>query len=163
MKRNYIILFIGILLLSGCSIKQEVNTIKQPTETEISIIENKKVREGVLPAYREVLAAKGYKVTLLPDGTPIPKTGLSTTYLALWSWDLGIYMSYAVFEVFNNGVSIGKAEYDSRSAGLNSNKFIKGEEKVKELANILFPSVAGVKNKSTSEPSPTEAEKKDSQ
>ncbi len=134
---------VSLFIFTGCSIKQEVQPVGGQVENEIAIIKDSAVREGVLQTYTAALQSKGYIVNLLPDGSAIPKTGLSSKYYALWSWDLAIYMSYLVIDVFRDGVLIGKATYDSRSGSASFGKWVKGEEKIKELVNTLFPGRAG--------------------
>jgi len=75
-------------------------------------------------------------------GTAITECPVASTYTANWQWDLGLYMSYADIKVFSNGQQSGQATYDSRSGGANMNKFIKGESKITELVNELFPGKA---------------------
>lgn len=55
-------------------------------------------------------------------------------------------LSYANIEVFRDGQLVGKAEYDSRSGSANMNKFIKGENKVRELVELLFPVISSTDN-----------------
>jgi hypothetical protein len=48
-------------------------------------------------------------------------------------------MAYADIKVFNNGQQAGQATYDAMSGAANMGKFIRGEGKVVELVNALFP------------------------
>ena len=64
---------------------------------------------------------------------------LLTTYTANWRWDLALYMAYAELTVFRDGNEIGKATYDALMGGGRMDKFIKADEKVRELVSQLFP------------------------
>jgi hypothetical protein len=58
-----------------------------------------------------------------------------------WKWDVALYMALAEIKIFRNGEKVGEAIYDSRKgsfAGGGFKKFIKGEEKIYELVNLLF-------------------------
>ena len=48
-------------------------------------------------------------------------------------------MAYAELTVFRDGNEIGKATYDALMGGGRMDKFIKADEKVRELVNQLFP------------------------
>jgi len=55
---------------------------------------------------------------------------------------MALYMALAEIKVIRNGKQAGEAIYDSRKgsfAGGGFKKFIKGEEKIFELVNLLFP------------------------
>ena len=48
-------------------------------------------------------------------------------------------LAFADIKVFSNGQQSGQAVYDALRGGANMNKFIKGEAKIAELVNQLFP------------------------
>lgn len=62
----------------------------------------------------------------------------TSTYVARWTWDLSLYMSYAEIKVFHKGSLDGEAKYDSTRGGANMNKFIDSEPKIRELVNQLM-------------------------
>ena len=129
------------VLLAACSIKQNVKPVT-PADVatkQICIRENKSVREGFLEAYRQVLESKGFTVRLLEPDAGITACPLLTTYSANWRWDLAMYMAYAEMTVYRDGNEIGKAVYDSLLGGGRLDKFIKADDKVRELVNQLFP------------------------
>lgn len=128
-----------LILFSGCSIKQEVKAVTPLTKKEICIIEDPAVREGFLATYTRELSRKGYKTKLLAANSPLNTCNVVSTYMGLWSWDLAIYLSYAEIKVYRNEKLIGEALYDSRSGSANMDKFVKGETKIIELTNQLFP------------------------
>ena len=86
------------------------------------------------------LREKGYKIRILEEHANLDDCELTSTYMGRWKWDLALYMALAEIKVFRNGKQTGEAIYDSRSGGgLVFKKFIKGEEKIFELVNLLFP------------------------
>lgn len=62
----------------------------------------------------------------------------TSTYVARWSWDLALYMSYAEIKVFHKGSLDGEAKYDSTKGSANMGKFIDAEPKIRELVNQLM-------------------------
>jgi hypothetical protein len=140
------ILSIALLPLAvmGCSIQQTVSPIGRFEGRQVCIVENPAVsQDGFLKTYRRVLMEKGYEVKLLPPASTLTACPITSTYTANWRWDLALYMAYADIRVYKDGQSSGQAVYDSRSGGANMGKFIKGETKIEELVNQLFPGGAG--------------------
>jgi len=138
--KNLGLLIVISLFFSACSIKQEVNpVVTNVTEKKVCIIENKAVKKGFLVAYKEALEAKKYIVEVLDDNASLNSCKLSSDYIARWSWDIGVYMSFAKIKVYDDGKIVGTAEYDSRRAFRPVSKFIDAETKVKELVEKLFP------------------------
>jgi len=128
------------MLVSSCSITQDINPYQATDINEICIIEDTAVRSGFLRAYKRALREKGYKIRILGEHANLDDCELTSTYMGRWSWDLALYMALAEIKVFRNGIQTGEAIYDSRSGGgLVFKKFIKGEEKIYELVNLLFP------------------------
>jgi len=99
----------------------------------------KGVRQGFTDTYRAALQEKGFTVRQLPPASNPSDCYLSTQYIARWTWDLAIYMSYAEITVYEEGRLAGKAFYDSRKAGLALTKYIRAENKIRELVDELFP------------------------
>jgi len=131
----------GFFALSGC-ISQTIDPVKinSTSAPEICMIANKKgVRQRFTDTYRAALQEKGFTVKQLPPASNPSDCHLSTQYIARWTWDLALYMSYAEIKVYEDGRMIGKALYDARKAGLALTKFIIAEDKIRELANELFP------------------------
>ena len=81
---------------------------------------------------------------MLPTGTALEACTVTFTYIARWSWDITIYMSYARIKVFINGQLAGQALYDSRRGGGNMDKFIDAEPKIRKLVSELFPARSNV-------------------
>jgi len=128
-----------ILTLTGCAIQQTVNPVTDIQSKEVCIIENPPVRPGFLATYRNTLQEQGFQVKLLPVGSNYDKCPVVSTYTGKWSWDLGLYLAYAEIKVYKHGVLTGNALYDSTKGSANFSKFIKGEEKIRELVIKLFP------------------------
>jgi hypothetical protein len=126
--------------LVGCAIKQNVRPVERFEGKEVCIVENKAVKqEGFLATYQRALAEKGYTVRVLPPGSSTSTCPVTSTYTANWRWDLALYLAYADIIVYKNGTQSGEAIYDSLRGGANLGKFIRGETKIMELVNELFP------------------------
>ena len=104
----------------------------------VCIIEDPAVRETFLPEYQKALTEIGFTSEVLPAGTPLSQCEVTSTYLARWSWDLTIYMSYCELKVFRNGELAGEATYDARKGSGNLGKFIDSEPKIRELVRSLY-------------------------
>ena len=137
-KRSYFAL--ASIFLTGCAINQTVKPVDRFAGTQICIVVNPAVSQaGFLTTYARVLSEKGYTVRQLSPGTAVTECPVTSTYTANWRWDLGLYMAFADIKVFSNGQQSGQAIYDAMSGGANMNKFIRGEAKITELVNQLFP------------------------
>jgi hypothetical protein len=141
--RNTAAIALGISLLAGCAITQTVKPVDRFEGSQVCIVVNPAVSQaGFLDTYSRVLSEKGYTVKQLMAGSAVTECPVTSTYTANWRWDLGLYMAYADIKVFNKGQQTGQAVYDSRRGSGNMNKFIKGEAKIAELVNELFPGKA---------------------
>ena len=140
MKSRLLVAISIMATVTGCAITQSVKPIDSLAGKEICVVVNPAVQhQGFLATYQRVLTEKGYLVRQLPAGAPVNACPVTSTYTANWRWDLALYMAYADIKVFNNGVQSGQVTYDALQGGFNMNKFIKGETKVVELVNQLFP------------------------
>lgn len=134
-----VIALLGVFsVLAGCSIQQTVEPARVSTDSEICIIENPDVREGFLKEFKSTLETMGVNYRVLPKGSSHSACEWTATYLARWSWDLALYMSYAEINVFRNGAPEGKALYDSTGGSATMGKFIDAETKIRELVNQLL-------------------------
>jgi hypothetical protein len=133
----------ALLALGGCAIRQTVKPVDRLEGRQICLIENPSVRSSFVEAYKRSLATKGYAVRQLPASASIMDCSTTSTYTALWRWDLALYMAYAEIKVYSNGRPAGEARYDSQRGGGNMNKFIDADRKINELVNQLFPGGAG--------------------
>lgn len=127
------------VFLFGCTISQHVNPTALAPGSEICIIDNPAVREGFLSELQVALRDNGYVYRMLAASASPQDCPIALTYVARWSWDLTIYMSYAKLQVFENGRPAGDALYDSTKGGGNLSKFIDAEPKIRELVDQLFP------------------------
>jgi hypothetical protein len=127
--------------LTGCAITQNASPVTRVERHEICVIENPAVRMDVFPSYKRALSNKGFLVTSLAADAPLDRCPLTTTYTANWAWDLAVYLVYANFKVYSKGELSGEATYNAKMGGLNLGKFIKGDEKIAELVDQLFPKV----------------------
>ncbi|WP_299981874.1 Sbal_3080 family lipoprotein [uncultured Pseudoteredinibacter sp.] len=125
-------------LVSACSITQNIEPAEISQGAELCIIENPDVREGFLKEYKSVLSSRGIPFKVVSE-TSVPETcEWTSTYVARWTWDLSLYMSYAEIKIFNKGSLDGEAIYDSTRGGANMSKFIDAEPKIRELVNQLL-------------------------
>jgi hypothetical protein len=128
------------ILLAGCAINQTVKPVEPFVGTQVCIVVNSAVSQaGFLATYSRILTEKGFAVRQLSPGSAVTECPVTSTYTANWRWDLGLYMAFADIKVFSNGRQSGQAVYDAMGGGANMNKFIKGETKIAELVNQLFP------------------------
>ena len=142
-KLSYTVL--ASISLVGCAINQTVKPVERFAGTQVCIVVNPAVSQaGFLETYVRVLAEKGYTVRQLPVGSAVTDCPVTSTYTANWRWDLGLYMAFADIKVFSKGQQTGQAVYDAMGGGANMNKFIRGEAKITELVDQLFPGRASV-------------------
>lgn len=138
MFKRIISFFLLVPFLAGCSIQQKVEPVNVSQGSELCIIENTRVRDGFLREFRGVLSARQISHQIVQEFEVPESCTWTATYTARWSWDFGIYMSLAEIKIYHKGVLTGKATYDARKGGLNMSKFIKAEEKIRELVDELF-------------------------
>ncbi|MBR9911170.1 MAG: hypothetical protein GYB33_12550 [Gammaproteobacteria bacterium] len=131
-------LITSAILLTACSITQNIEPAAISKGSELCIIENPDVREGFLNEYKAVLADKGIAYKVVSEQSVPASCEWTSTYVARWTWDLALYMSYAEIKVFHNGSLDGEAKYDSTKGGANMSKFIDSEPKIRELLNQLI-------------------------
>ncbi|GAB3108779.1 hypothetical protein G8770_23355 [Aestuariicella hydrocarbonica] len=127
-----------MMLLSACSITQNIEPAEISKGSELCIIENPDVREGFLKEYQSVLSSKAISYRVVSENSVPDSCEWTSTYVARWTWDLSLYMSYAEIKVFYKGSLDGEAKYDSTRGGANMSKFIDAEPKIRELVNQLM-------------------------
>lgn len=128
----------GVFLIASCSINQSIEPSQITKENELCIIENSAVRVGFLKEYKLALSKKGIPYHVVNESSVPKSCEWTSTYIARWTWDLALYMSYAEIKVFHNGSLDGEALYDSTRGGANMNKFIDAETKIQELVDELM-------------------------
>lgn len=124
--------------VSGCSIRQSVETASIENSATLCVLQNPEVRAGFLISLKSALADNGVKFRVV-DHLAVPaECQWTADYVARWSWDLALYMSYAEIRVYKDGLMQGKALYDSTSGGANMGKFIDADTKIRELVSSLL-------------------------
>lgn len=138
MKKK-ILIVLTILSLSACASRQTINPVNEQIDNKICVIENPDVRHNFLRSYKQALSDKGFDVDQKPASSSTKVCDVSSTYSARWSWDLALYMIEAQIRIYKEGALVGEANYDSRMSGINPDKFINADEKIRELVTKLFP------------------------
>ena len=126
-----------VLLTSSCAINQSVEPSEVTDNSEVCIIEDPSVREGFLEELKKVLDEKDINYKVVDKQTALA-CEWTVTYLARWTWDMALYMSYAEIKVYRNGQLDGQAVYDATKGSFNLNKFIDAEPKIRELVEELM-------------------------
>lgn len=141
MKKHSAMLFIVVLLLSACSIRQEVTPSTEQMESdEICIVANPAVREGFLEAMQKTLIERGYKPKIFnKNDKALDDCKYNLIYTANWKWDLALYMAYAKIDVIHNNRVVAAALYDANNGSGNLKKWVKGDKKVNELISLMLP------------------------
>jgi len=129
-----------MFFLSACATHQSVNPVRDLNPEKICVIENDKVKHNFLGSYVQALSDRGFEVAVQPPLSSVKVCDWSSTYSARWNWDLALYMIEAKIRVFKGGALVGEASYDSHGAGLNFDKFIDADDKIRELVSKVFPS-----------------------
>lgn len=137
---RFSIFFVLVLFLSGCTIKQEITPVPLQAlgDKKVCIQLEPNTKEGFLQAYKSELELNGYDVTVYKDSVEPQGCDVTSTYIAKWSWDMAIYMSYADIQVFKDKERVGRAYYDATGGSANMKKFVKGDAKVRELVRLLY-------------------------
>lgn len=115
--------------------------VSRPEGREICVIENTAVatKEAFFAAYERALVERGFTVRKLTPNSPASACALTSSYTANFRWDFALYLAYANLKIFRDGQLVGEAMYDAMLAGVTSKKWIRAEEKLRELTNELFP------------------------
>ena len=143
MKRFRILILSILLFIGGCSVKYTVEPVGGVKEfgREICVIEDTKVRDEFLIAYKSSLEDRGFTVKILQPGSQLDSCELTSTYLGRWSWDFVTYMAYAKIVIYKNGIKYGEALYEAPRAGfaLTTEIYEETEVKIKSMVDKLFP------------------------
>lgn len=138
MKKILLAVITASVVMSGCSIQQTIEKAELEKEAELCIVENSAVRKGFLAEFKTVLTSMNIPHRMVNASSIPASCEWTTTYVARWTWDLALYMSYAEIKVFRQGNLDGEAIYDSTHGGANMSKFIDAETKIRELVNELM-------------------------
>lgn len=133
-----IIVCMAALLLSACTITQQVEPASLKAGSKICIVEDPKVKGTFLSELRSAIGDNGFDTAVISN-EEIPATcTYKMTYMARWSWDGIRYMSFTDLKLFDGDQLLGSALYDSTGGAGNADKFIKATEKIKELVSELL-------------------------
>ncbi len=116
---------------------QKIEPAELTKTSQLCIVENSAVRPGFISALKKSLDEKNVDYRVV-DQVSADKCEWKATYTARWSWDMAIYMAYAEIKIYKNGKLDGEAVYDATNGVGNMEKFIKGEDKVRELVDKLI-------------------------
>lgn len=130
----------AVVVLAGCAgAQQQINPVAKLSVKQMCIVQNPQVSQaGFLDALQLAMRHKGFDVQMVSPGAGTAACPQVVQYTANYRWDLALYLAYAEIKVYDQQKEVGLARYDAmRVAG--PSKFIKGEEKVRELVGQLFP------------------------
>ena len=131
---------VAIALLPACAIRQDAIPVQLASGEPICVVNDPAVRAEVEPIILDALTKRGYVPRVVPTAVGRERCANELEYTAKWSWDFTIYMSKAELAYYQNGVQTGRSVYDSKSAGgMNFNKWVNAEEKLREMVAELFP------------------------
>lgn len=137
--RQLAFLTLALLALTGCgSIQQSVDPVRLSPEDTICIVENPDVRAGFLETFEATLNLMKVPYQVVSERALPEKCEWTATYIGKWRWDIKLYMTYAEIKVYYNGGLRGQVVYDSTNAGLNTNKFIDAEPKIREMVEQVI-------------------------
>lgn len=128
-----------LLLLSGCSITQNVNPARTDRPVDTIYVEyNRDVQmseiHGVIA---DEIRRQGFEASIYRGERPEEAVHYFT-FTANWGWDLAVYLSYFHGQLFEDGEPVGLVEYDARQGGGTMEKFGPTEEKVRPLIRELL-------------------------
>jgi len=131
-------LLAAVFAVSACSITQDIEPAHISKGSEICIIENTDVREGFLKEFKSALSNRNVPHRVVKPSNVPTSCEWTAKYVAKWSWDLSLYMSYAEIKIYHKGQLDGEAVYDSTGGSANTAKFIDAEPKIRELVDQLI-------------------------
>jgi hypothetical protein len=132
-----------VLLLGACSITQSVESVESYKIDAVCIERNNSVfMEGFLPELVSQIEKQGVRTQIYNGNLP-DDCRYKLSYVANWTWDLAMYLSYANISIFDDSKLIGQATYDARQGGANMGKFGATAEKLQPLINELFSGKGG--------------------
>jgi len=139
MKIGLVVVAAAAILVGCASAQQQINPVSKLSVKQMCIVQNPAVSQaGFVDALQLAMRHKGFDVQMVSPGSGRAACPQVVEYTANYRWDLALYLAYAEIKVYENQKEVGLARYDAmRVAG--PSKFIKGEEKVRELVGQLFP------------------------
>jgi hypothetical protein len=131
------------IAVTGCARPQSITPVSHFEGNEICVVENTDVDPVFLQTYLHALRAKGYSVRMLPGSAAVDACRVTTLYRGAWKMDVQLYLAFAEIRVYEKGLSIGRAAYDTKRSNLNLRKFKDAQETIAGLVNDLFPIAKG--------------------
>lgn len=126
-------------VLAGCT-SMDIEPIPASYDvSHMTIIKNEDVEvPNFINILREEYDEHGIKTSVAKDSTKADYP-FTTTYTALRSWDLGLYLSHAEVCVWHEGEMIGSATYHLvLKGGLSPFKWQSAETKMQPVLNRLL-------------------------
>ena len=137
------IIFLGMLLLvSGCTITQDVKPVDSSVNIKKIYVENNEavlMKEMVNEIVTQ-LQAMGFESESYSGERPDDAKHY-IIYTGNWQWDIAMYLTYFTAELYENESNIGSVSYDARGGSGRSDKFGKTADKIRPLLNELLSQV----------------------
>ncbi|MFC4311872.1 Sbal_3080 family lipoprotein [Steroidobacter flavus] len=128
--------------LTGCSITRTVIPIESAQVSQVCVLENRDIlMDEFQPEIQRQIEAKQIP-TKVYTGTRPQECSHYLEYKANWQWDMGIYLKYAAFLVYDDRGLAGSAFYDARRGGSRLDKYGHTADKIRPLIDELFGSVS---------------------
>lgn len=128
-----------LLLMIGCT-STEIEPVPASSDlSHVTIIKNEDVEvPGFVDIIRQGYDRHNIRTSIAKDSTTADHE-FTTTYSALRSWDLGLYLSEAKVRVWHQGEMIGSASYHLvLKGGLSPFKWQSAETKMKPVMDKLL-------------------------
>ncbi|MEI7429037.1 MAG: Sbal_3080 family lipoprotein [Betaproteobacteria bacterium] len=144
---NIAICTLAIGFLSACASPRytgaSLSLDQNGNKPEIEIVQDTATKIGFLETMEKWLSDNGYKYTRKPDNSKHDLNKLTLEYVGQWRWDLGLFLSEAKIEAFNEGQRVGEVNYKAPN-NLNLNKFSNAVERINYMMDILFGKITAV-------------------
>jgi hypothetical protein len=133
-----------IYLLTACTairLENVTQVNKENVFDSITVVEDQKTRDTVLPVIENHLRSKGYSVTTVTSEEEVKPSDYAIKYKAWWSWDLATYMSKAHIKMLHEGAVVGNVSYEGKG-GLNTNKWGVAERRIEIMLDTLLNDIS---------------------
>lgn len=132
-------------MFAGCTIHRTVRPVERGVKIQkIYVQHNPKVlMKGFHDELVKQLEVLGFQVETFSGERP-KDARVFILYTANWNWDLAMYLTYFEASLLDNGVLLGRVEYDSRRGGGRMDKFGGTADKIRPLLIELFQGVERV-------------------
>ncbi len=130
-----------MLILTGCAGPSITgNAIPQiiiDAKPDILSIDDDETRQGFQQAVEGWLESNGHSYAVAPENSLHDPDKLTIEYEGIWKWDMALYLHQAFIEAFYKGERVSKVSFIAPNS-LNTNKWGKGEERIKLMMDVLF-------------------------